>query len=70
MQSDGVDSDGDGDPDADEIIKGTDPNEPGSATGYADPNFGCTVAGRSPPGAAVLAGAGLALGLLIRRRRR
>jgi MYXO-CTERM domain-containing protein len=71
MQTDGVDSDGDGVPDAQEIIDGTDPNEPGTAKDIQDPQLGCAVGGRQTAGGL---GAALAVGALAlfggRRRRR
>jgi len=69
VQADDVDSDGDGTNDADEIIKGSDPNNAGVATDLEDPQLGCQVGGRTPArplGAAIAFGA-LAL---IRRRAR
>ncbi len=69
MQKDAVDSDGDGVPDAQEILDGTDPNEPGSAKYVQDPQLGCALGGRPAAGGV---GAALVLGALalIRRRRR
>ncbi len=71
VAADKVDSDGDGVPDTVEISRGTDPNEPGTATDVQDPQLGCQVGGaggRPPAGgaAALLAGAGA---WLVRRRR-
>ncbi len=68
MKADGVDSDGDGIPDWQEIIDGTDPNQPGIASDIQDPQLGCAVGGRRAAGRLGLA---LALGALafIRRRR-
>lgn len=67
VQSDGVDSDGDGVPDAQEIIDGTDPNNAGGATDLQDPQLGCDLGGgaRSGTAAAFLA---LAAFALVRRR--
>ncbi|MES1209100.1 MAG: thrombospondin type 3 repeat-containing protein [Pseudomonadota bacterium] len=65
---DGVDSDGDGTTDFDELTAGTDPNAPGTATDIQDPNLGCTVAGAAPAGVTA-PGAALALVVLLRRRR-
>jgi hypothetical protein len=67
VQSDGVDSDGDGVSDADEIIKGTDPNNAGTAVDLQDPQLGCNLGGGAPVGTLGLAVA--AALLLIRRRR-
>jgi hypothetical protein len=67
VQADGVDSDGDGVPDAQEIIDGTDPNNAGGATDLQDPQLGCDLGGgaRSGTAAAFLA---LAAFALVRRR--
>jgi MYXO-CTERM domain-containing protein len=70
VQADGVDSDGDGVGDADEIIRGTDPNNAGVATDLQDPQLGCRVGGGGPASAAGLAAAAGALVLIRRRRRR
>jgi hypothetical protein len=73
LETEGVDSDGDGESDVTELRAGTDPNSSTNASlaGDPDPGYGC---GGSPPrghrrGAAPLAGIGL-LGWLLRRRGR
>ena len=68
VQVDGVDSDGDGVPDAQEIIDGTNPNTPGTATDIPDPQLGCGLGPGRPagPGAALVL---VALVWLIRKRR-
>ncbi len=69
VAADHVDSDGDGVTDAQEIVDGTDPNTPGTATDFTDPQLGCRIAsGRSGWGSA--AGLALAAAWFIRRRRR
>jgi len=73
MQRDGVDSDGDGIPDIQELLDDTDPNTPGdvSLTGESGPNSGCggghkaNSAGNTPAAAI-----GLLLLALARRRLR
>jgi hypothetical protein len=69
VQSDGVDSDGDGVTDADEIIRGTDPNSAGGATDLQDPQLGCNLGGRIPSGGGLGAALAVAAFLLIRKRR-
>ncbi|HXU62695.1 MAG TPA: thrombospondin type 3 repeat-containing protein [Polyangia bacterium] len=68
VQADGVDSDGDGVPDAQELIDGTNPNTPGAAVDIPDPQLGCHVV---PGGRAGFAAwlVLVALAWLIRRRR-
>ena len=68
VKNDGVDSDGDGVPDWQEIADGTDPNEPGTATDIQDPQLGCRVAGGTPRRGAAVALA-IALAWVVRRRR-
>ncbi|HLK94013.1 MAG TPA: thrombospondin type 3 repeat-containing protein [Polyangia bacterium] len=70
MKIDGVDSDGDGTPDWQEIIDGTDPNEPGTASNIQDPQLGCAVGGRRAAGGIGAALALAALALVRRGRRR
>ncbi|HEX2658498.1 MAG TPA: thrombospondin type 3 repeat-containing protein [Polyangia bacterium] len=68
LETDAVDTDGDGVGDVAELRAGTDPASPvpGAATG--EPSYGCRVAGGAPAlGALPLAG--LALAWLARRRR-
>lgn len=74
LDKDGVDSDGDGTPDIEELKNGTDPNQEGGAViNQPDPVYGCTAnvasggPGRAGPGAALLLAAIAALG--ARRRR-
>jgi hypothetical protein len=67
VQADNVDSDGDGTYDADEIIKGTDPNNAGIATDLEDPQLGCRLGGRAPSESL---GAAIAFGALAVIRRR
>ena len=68
VQTDDVDSDGDGVTDADEIIAGTDPNNAGVATDLQDPHLGCNTSGRAPSGP--VGAAFLLVALLLTRRRR
>ena len=69
VATDEVDSDGDGVPDAQEILDGTDPNAPGTATDIQDPQLGCRVGGGAGERGAAASSAML-LAWLIRRRRR
>ena len=69
VQADHVDSDGDGDYDADGIIAGTDPNNAGVATDLEDPHLGCQVGGRAPARSLGAAVAIAALALIRRRAR-
>ena len=71
LQADGVDSDGDGTSDVDELKQGTDPNSSANASIVNDqePGYGCggtAPTGKGGPGA----GAAVALGWLLLRRRR
>ena len=66
VKADGVDSDGDGVPDWQEIVAGTNPNAPGSGIDGADPQLGCRVAGRGPGSGA----AALLVGALVWLNRR
>ena len=71
LESDGVDSDGDGVSDVEELKAGTDPNSSANASivNDQDPGYGCggtAPRGRSAPGMAGV----LALGWLALRRRR
>jgi hypothetical protein len=66
----GVDSDGDGVIDTDEIIAGTDPNAPGIARGAQDPQLGCAVGGLFAGGGPAAIGLGLLAVVWGRRRRR
>lgn len=68
VKTDSVDSDGDGIPDWQEIVDGTDPNAPGTATDIQDPQLGCQLGG-GPPGRAALVGAALLVACLLRRGR-
>jgi hypothetical protein len=69
VEAEKVDSDGDGVPDFQEIVDGTNPNAPGTATDIQDPQLGCEVGGGT---AGYLATAGSAILLVwsVRRRRR
>ena len=71
VEADGVDSDGDGTPDIEEIVKGADPNSadstPALPGGVRDPQLGCAVGGRPRDGSAGLA---LLLAALAWRSRR
>ena len=69
VETDKVDSDGDGVPDTQEIIDGTDPNAPGTATDIQDPQLGCRLGGGAG-GRGATAGSTILLVWLIRRRRR
>jgi hypothetical protein len=72
MRKDGVDSDGDGAQDLDELGWGGDPNVPDLPVGVNDPSpaYGCAIR-RAERGAPRTIGVlGLALGLLRRARRR
>jgi hypothetical protein len=69
VMTDEVDSDGDGVPDWQEIVNGTDPNAPGTATDIQDPQLGCEVGGGTTRHGALTSSAVL-LGWIIRRRRR
>ncbi len=68
VMKDGVDSDGDGVPDWQEIVDGTDPNEPGTAADIRDPQLGCRVVG-GRPGHGVAVSLAVALVVATRRRR-
>jgi len=69
VKADDVDSDGDGAPDWQEIVAGTDPNAPGTAADFSDPQLGCRMApGRPGWGSAAALAAGLVC--FLRRRRR
>lgn len=79
VRADGVDSDGDGATDIEELMAGSDPNAststPSSPGSVTDPQLGCTVAAGEQYGKAGQAGQdGVALvlvaGLLWRRRKR
>ena len=61
--------DGDGVPDRQEIIDGTEPNAPGTATDIQDPQLGCRLGGGAG-GRGATAGSTILLVRLIRRRRR
>lgn len=65
MRTDNTDSDGDGVPDVQELINGTDPNVPEGGTKAPSPRYGCGA--NAVPG--LLAGGALVL-LTLRRRRR
>lgn len=68
VKTDNVDSDGDGVPDWQEIVNGTNPNAPGTATDIQDPQLGCELGGTTRHGA--LASSAVLLVWMIRRRRR
>ncbi len=68
VKADNVDSDGDGVPDCQEIVAGTDPNAPGTATDIQDPQLGCQLGG-GPPGRPAAAGSAILLVWFVRRRR-
>jgi hypothetical protein len=68
MTSDGVDSDGDGTIDTDELAGGTDPNPDGVAfCDVVTPNYGCFNTAASPASAVAVAAGLLAVGLARRR---
>jgi hypothetical protein len=69
VKADNVDSDGDGVPDWQEIVAGTDPNAPGTAKDIQDPQLGCRVGGASSGRAGAWAASAILLVSLIRRRR-
>lgn len=74
VAADGVDSDGDGSADVEEIVAGTDPNTAASTPAHpgtvADPQLGCAVASGAPvtPAASLLALTVLFLAATRRRR--
>ena len=75
LEKDGVDSDGDGVIDVDELSEGTDPNSPGKTKlkGRLDPKWGCSIASAPAPTPAQphqLAALGLALPALLLATRR
>jgi len=71
MSDDGVDSDGDGASDVEELVAGTDPNPNGAAfCGDLTPTYGCLSSTGARPGAPPAVAAGLLLGLLAAARRR
>ncbi|MES1209414.1 MAG: thrombospondin type 3 repeat-containing protein [Pseudomonadota bacterium] len=70
VKTDGVDSDGDGVPDWQEIVDGTDPNAPGTAKDIQDPQLGCAVGGGPGGRAGAVAASAILLVSVIRRRRR
>lgn len=69
VMADEVDSDGDGVPDWQEIVNGTDPNAPGTATDIQDPQLGCEVGGGTTRRGPLVSSA-ILLAWIIRRRRR
>jgi len=69
VRDDGVDSDGDGMGDAEEISVGRDPNNAGTAVDLQDPKLGCQVGGPTPVGT-FSAAISIAVAALVRRRRR
>lgn len=69
VKDDGVDSDGDGTPDWQEIVDGTDPNAPGTAMYSQDPQLGCQM-GHGSTGPSAAGWLAALLGIMLRRRRR
>ena len=69
VMTDEVDSDGDGVPDWQEIVNGTDPNAPGTATDIQDPQLGCEVGGGTTRRGALTSSAVLLVWIIRRRRR-
>ena len=68
LETDGVDTDGDGVGDVAELRAGTDPASPVPLAPTGEPAYGCHVAGGAPTAAAIPL-FGLALAWLLRRRR-
>lgn len=69
LETDAVDTDGDGVGDVAELRAGTDPASPVPAAPSVEPSYGCRVAAGAPE-ASALPLSGLALAWLARRRRR
>ena len=63
------DSDGDGVPDIQELVAGTDPNSAGGGGAGPTPQYGCAVGANEVSGLAGLLGAAALLALALRRRR-
>lgn len=70
VKADGVDSDGDGVPDWQEIVAGTNPNAPGTGLEGPDPQLGCQIASGGPSGGALALGIAALVWRRRRRRRR